>query len=175
MIDRIKKIMDSENMSAGRFADEIGIIGSRLSHYLSGRNNVSLDLIMKILERFRGINPEWLIFGRGEMYKTADSKPTPAVSNVEPDLFNGLPPASDGALIENEDENLTVSDTMSDISDSEQLKTNEEVPSETVHDVVSQEPIDVPKRPKTHKTIEKILVMYTDSTFDCYSPNGRNM
>lgn len=173
MIDRIKKIMEAEGMSAGKFADEIGIIGSRLSHYLSGRNNVSLDLIMKILERFRGINPEWLMFGRGEMYKSADTRTiTPT---YEPNLFDSQPSATNSPVTENDDEKSSPIYEGPDIFDSEELN---EMPQDTI--ITGQHPdnyenIDVQKSPKTQKNIERIFVMYTDSTFDCYMPNGRKV
>ena len=51
MIDRIKKIMEVEGLSMGKFANEIGIINSRLSLYLSGQRNVSLEFVTKILEK----------------------------------------------------------------------------------------------------------------------------
>lgn len=174
MIERIKKIMESENMSAGKFADEIGIIGSRLSHYLSGRNNVSLDLVMKILERFRGINPEWLMFGRGEMYKSPDQKSS-SPTNAEPDLFNSFTSSSSDGLIENDGEKSDFNDVQSDISDSEPIKTANESSLEDDNSVVNQVNEPLIRASKTQKNIEKILVMYSDSTFDCYSPNGHKV
>ena len=174
MIERIKKIMESENMSAGKFADEIGIIGSRLSHYLSGRNNVSLDLVMKILERFRGINPEWLMFGRGEMYKSPDQKLS-SPTNAEPDLFNSFTSSSSDGLIENNGEKLDFNDVQSDISDSEPIKPTNETLLEEDNSVENQVNEPLIRASKTQKNIEKILVMYSDSTFDCYSPNGHKV
>ena len=46
--DRIKIIMEKENMASGAFAESIGIQQSTLSHILNGRNNPSLDVIMKV-------------------------------------------------------------------------------------------------------------------------------
>ena len=170
MIDRIKKIMEAEGMSAGKFADEIGIIGSRLSHYLSGRNNVSLDLVMRILERFRGINPEWLMFGRGEMYKSADTKTTSHI--YEPNLFDSQPSSTNYPLTENADEKSSPVDDEPDIFDSEELndKPNDIIPPS--QSVDNYNDIDLHRPQKTQKSIDRILVMYTDSTFDCYTPNG---
>ena len=169
MIDRIKKIMEAEGMSAGRFADEIGIIGSRLSHYLSCRNNVSLDLVMKILERFRGINPEWLMFGRGEMYKSADTKTASTI--FEPNLFDSQPTAT-SSITENPDENQSFVDDEPDIFDSESLK---EEPENAVLPVQSTENHESIEAKKAQKTIERILIMYSDSTFDSYLPNGHRL
>jgi transcriptional regulator with XRE-family HTH domain len=64
---RIEKVMKSESMTSGQFAQEIGIQNSTLSHILNNRNNPSLDVMKKILNRFPNINSEWLILGQGPM------------------------------------------------------------------------------------------------------------
>ena len=50
--DRIKMIMEKENMASGAFAESIGIQQSTLSHILNGRNNPSLDVIMKVHQKY---------------------------------------------------------------------------------------------------------------------------
>ena len=67
MIDRIKKLLEKDQLSPSQFADEINIQRSSLSHVLSGRNKPSLDFVMKIKQRFPEINLDWLIFGDGDM------------------------------------------------------------------------------------------------------------
>ena len=70
MRDRILHFLTNENISSAKFADEIGVQRSSVSHILSGRNNPSFDFIQKILKRFELLNAEWLIIGRGEMFKS---------------------------------------------------------------------------------------------------------
>jgi len=70
MRDRILHFLTQEDISSAKFADEIGVQRSSVSHILSGRNNPSFDFIQKILRRFELINAEWLILGRGEMFKS---------------------------------------------------------------------------------------------------------
>lgn len=67
MLTRIKKIIESKQMNASQFADEIGVQRSALSHVLSGRNNPSLDFVLKIKEAYPEINLDWLLIGRGTM------------------------------------------------------------------------------------------------------------
>ncbi len=71
MKDRINKIMETEGLSPAKFADEIGVQRSSISHILSGRNKPSYDFIIKIMNRFSGINAEWLLTGKGPMIKSA--------------------------------------------------------------------------------------------------------
>lgn len=72
MKERIIKFLSIENISASKFADEIGVQRSGISHIISGRNKPSLDLIQKILNRFDFLNPDWFILGKGEMYRNPD-------------------------------------------------------------------------------------------------------
>lgn len=68
MKDRIIEFLRAENKTSAQFAEEIGVQPSGISHILSGRNNPSLDFILKMLEKYRYISTEWLLFGKGEMY-----------------------------------------------------------------------------------------------------------
>jgi len=100
MVDRINLLLKAKNITARQFAEEIGIQPSGISHILSGRNNPSLDFVLKVMKRWPEINISWLMFGKGEMYvspseilqttvqpqainqETAESQP------VEYDLFS---------------------------------------------------------------------------------------
>ena len=61
-------------MTSTQFSDEIGIQRSTLSHVLSGRNKPSLDFIQKILTVYKNVNSDWLLFGKGEMFKDGTSE-----------------------------------------------------------------------------------------------------
>lgn len=67
MKERIVKIIQKEELTAAQFADKIGISPSSLSHILSGRNNPSLEVVMKIHKACNYIHLPWLLYGEGEM------------------------------------------------------------------------------------------------------------
>lgn len=69
MKDRILEFLRNENKSSAQLADDIGVQASGISHILSGRNNPSLDFIMKMLNKYPFISTDWLLFGKGSMYK----------------------------------------------------------------------------------------------------------
>ena len=69
MKDRLLLFLNRENISATTLADEIGVQRSSISHILSGRNNPSYDFIQKLIKRYDSINTEWLLTGKGDMYK----------------------------------------------------------------------------------------------------------
>lgn len=59
--DKIKNILADKHLSPSKFADEIGIQRSSISHILSGRNKPSLDIIQKIVKRFPELGLEWIL------------------------------------------------------------------------------------------------------------------
>lgn len=65
MKDRIKQIIEREEMTQSQFADFIGVNRPTLSHILAGRNNPSMEVVMKIHQSFPKINILWLIDGKG--------------------------------------------------------------------------------------------------------------
>lgn len=70
-------------MASGAFAESIGIQQSTLSHILNGRNNPSLDVIMKVHQKYNYVNLEWLLYGHGNMSEET-IQPT---SDFQPSLF----------------------------------------------------------------------------------------
>jgi len=69
MRERILKFLAEGQISSSKFADEIGVQRSSVSHILSGRNNPSFDFIQKILNKYNNVSADWLIMGKGEMFK----------------------------------------------------------------------------------------------------------
>jgi transcriptional regulator with XRE-family HTH domain len=68
MKDQLIRLMTHLGITATRFADEIGVQRSSISHILSGRNKPSYDFILKIIEKYPSLNPSWLLTGKGNMF-----------------------------------------------------------------------------------------------------------
>jgi transcriptional regulator with XRE-family HTH domain len=92
--DRIKLIMEKEKMLSGVFAESIGIQQSTLSHILNGRNNPSLDVVIKIHQKFNYVNLEWLLYGTGELTATNRQAENILRDRNEPSLFTDVFPAN---------------------------------------------------------------------------------
>lgn len=151
--ERIEKIMLKENMNSAQFALEIGIQGSTLSHILNGRNKPSLDVLKKILNRFRTLSSDWLILGISPMYRTERNSQMPS-------LF----------------ESLDTSDTLSDSFSSnttdnftpnfEVIQQKENLKIETPTQVLLDSAITFPKSIENNsRSVRKIIIYYTDNTF----------
>ncbi len=90
MNTRLKQFLAAENISQAQFADSINVVRASVSHVLSGRNNPSFDFIRAMMQQYPNLNIDWLMFGKGRMYKDA-ARPEP----VEELLFSDLEPEDD--------------------------------------------------------------------------------
>lgn len=109
MVERINLLLKAKNITAKQFAEEIGIQPSGMSHILSGRNNPSLDFVMKVVKRWPEINIHWLMFGKGEMfdgaplgvYREVESTNQTVQASTSPeqfDLFSPIEPIANNRL-----------------------------------------------------------------------------
>jgi transcriptional regulator with XRE-family HTH domain len=146
MKDRILAFLQSENKSAAQFAEEIGVQPSGISHILSGRNNPSLDFVMKMLHRYSSLSAEWLLFGRGAMYKYTS----------QPTLFD-IPP-SEGISGEAATDSTEL--TSQPFYSSESPETSSEAVSAGVDILAGKE-----------KTLTKVLLFYSDKSCSEYTPS----
>ena len=75
MNTRLKQFLAAENISQSQFADTIKVVRASVSHVLSGRNNPGYDFIKAIMAAYPTLNMEWLILGKGKMYKENVQEP----------------------------------------------------------------------------------------------------
>ncbi|CAK7014197.1 MAG: hypothetical protein PARBA_00586 [Parabacteroides sp.] len=143
MRERIKMVMDREGLTPAKFAEEIGIQRSAMSHIMNGRNNPSLDVLVKILERFTYVDSDWLLFGKGNMIRNL-------IQN-EPDLFTNTPinPPEVQVVPEN----------------------RKEIRVETPVNCIKQPVIErIIQEEKPSRNVSKIMIFYSDNTFDTFVP-----
>ena len=61
-------VMDREKLTAGAFAESIGVAQATISHILGPRNKYpSTEVILRLHQRYNDINLEWLLTGKGNM------------------------------------------------------------------------------------------------------------
>lgn len=82
--ERIFQFIEAEGLSYADFAASIDIGAAVVSHMKNGRNKVSLNVYAKILDSFPMLNPDWLLFGNGVMYRSDKVRSTNA---PQPNLF----------------------------------------------------------------------------------------
>ncbi|MCQ2114975.1 MAG: helix-turn-helix transcriptional regulator [Bacteroidales bacterium] len=69
MNTRLQQFLAAENISQGQFADSIDVARASVSHILAGRNKPGYDFISNLIVHYPNLNIEWLLTGRGKMYR----------------------------------------------------------------------------------------------------------
>lgn len=142
MRTRILEFLKAENKSSAQLAEEIGVQPSGISHILSGRNNPSLDFVIKMLGKYPSLSTDWLLFGKGKMYREA----------LLNDLFSGEPDMMDL--------NMNLNNKISDISTKQPAKPPQETSAEHLP----------PKSVEGSGKLKRIVFFYGDGTFNEYIP-----
>ncbi len=162
------------NLSSSQFAEKIGVQRSSVSHVISGRNRPSLDFVKKILDAFPDISYEWLISGDGEMIK-------PSVSRQH-DLFSNDYELQESNISERkkvEDEKKQSPGLNKEVNmeeDSTSEGNNEGIEQESNKEDITATPQlnNLAESQKTiskdreKKNIERIILLYSDNTFEVY-------
>lgn len=146
MKERIFAFLQNENKSYAQFAEEIGVQPSGISHILSGRNNPSLDFVMKMLQKYRSLSEEWLLFGRGPMYKYVS----------QPTLFDNPPSV-------NVSEEMMTDDTMIPPEPSSSAGSPEKAPELNIQSNEEHSPKE--------RVLTRVLLFYSDKTCTEYNPS----
>ncbi len=73
---RIATLIESLGMKTADFADKVGIQKSAVSHLIGGRNKPSFEVIGSMLQAFPELNPDWLILGKGDMWRKVETVPS---------------------------------------------------------------------------------------------------
>jgi len=147
MKDRILAFLQNENKSYAQFAEEIGVQPSGISHILSGRNNPSLDFVIKMLHSYPSLSSEWLLFGHTPMYKYAS----------QPSLFGNEAP-----------NNGYEGERAKEVSE---MPEEESVPSEEPQTGSYAEIPAGDNQAGNQKRLIRVLLIYSDKTFPEYNPS----
>ncbi|MDR2979140.1 MAG: helix-turn-helix domain-containing protein [Bacteroidales bacterium] len=166
MTDRIKAVQDYLGLSTAQFADKIGLNRSNLTHIYSGRNQPSLDVTKKILNTVKEINPEWLVMGNGEMFKSK-------VASSQYDLFSMKESVSAIEVPEQvnkiSDEEIALSKMT--VSENSSKRKSEPAITSPKFNIPTVKPVeDHILDSQQNKKIEKIIILYDDQTFTIHYP-----
>jgi transcriptional regulator with XRE-family HTH domain len=84
MVERIRQILQSRQLSPTQFADALGVARPIISHVLSGRNKPSLEVVQKIITAFPDLSLPWLLSGQGPMLAAATTSQPVAPAATAP-------------------------------------------------------------------------------------------
>ena len=145
MEDRLLQLIKAEGINPTRLAERIGVQRSSISHILSGRNKPSYDFLLKILESFPNLNPDWLMRGKGLMYKGDIPQ--------QPSLFDHFPAKAEESAKQVNAAPPEIREILGQIP---------QAPKE----------LNTPAPEHSHRKIVKVLMFYSDMTFTEFIPEN---
>lgn len=153
--DRFKMIMEREKLTAGAFAESIGVAQATISHILGARNKYpSTEVILRLHQRYNDINLEWLLTGQGNMSNNADTPaPTPEnIGSYYPLFAENAENAGKGADEAENRKEMPLSK-----------------PSNAPKEIVKQEIIYKERPPRR---ITEIRIFFDDNTYETFKPSN---
>lgn len=165
MVNRIQEILQKYGLTASRFADQLEVPRSTISHILSERNKPSLEFIQKVLDNYPEINVNWLVKGEGNIF------------GVQRDLFSDL-----SEIIETSDPSQNEKEDYPSREEIIKGKDTDEKKYENLSEVTSVpntpkkldiETVNEPQKKETgSKKLVKLIMIYDNHSFEEYFPAG---
>lgn len=152
MNKRLEQFLSAENISQSQFAENIGVARASISHILSGRNKPGYDFLEKMAINYPQLNLEWLITGKGRMYKTSAQ----ILDSREDVPAAGKDVRMAGKLIEKQQ--------TPEVNEPELFFQEENAPKPDTQPMPS-EAKDIASEPVKSRAIKKVVIFYDDGTY----------
>lgn len=150
--DKIKQILIDKSLSPSVFADEIGVQRSSISHILSGRNRPSFDIIQKVIRRFPDLGYDWIMEDDSQealSLGTISTRKSVPIAQTNSVYIRNTRPTGNQPQPTNLRTGVGVNS----------------MPQPTIVEIATPTPVAV----SVEKTVERILIFYTDGTFREYT------
>lgn len=153
MNNRLQQFLAAENITQAQFADSINVARAGVSHIIAGRNRPGYDFILSTMKRYPDLNIEWLLTGKGKMYKSSQQAETEDRTEVRE--ATAVPPEDNDlfAGIEEDSPRIGFSGTRPAPDTNKAATTDSKVPVEAAEHAVRQ------------RKATKIIVFFDDGTF----------
>lgn len=166
--DRLEQFLAAENLSQSQFADTINVARASVSHIIAGRNKPGWDFLNNTLSHYPSLNIEWLLTGKGRMYKssqkTSEEDEAKEASQASPVNLFSAPEQKDPASATASSQNQ-VSNSPANSVDSQPVQTVGQTLSSEGAASASLQHQSGSSTPTSARRITKILVFYDDNTF----------
>lgn len=86
MNKRLKKFLDSEDISVRQFESMIGSSDGKIAKFMATNSSLKSDTLNKIMEVFPQLSIEWLLTGEGEMLRSSKAAPSQSDAKARPVL-----------------------------------------------------------------------------------------
>ena len=80
---RLLQFLQAENITQAQFADTLSVARGSVSHILAGRNKPGYDFLESLLLHYPRLNLDWLMTGKGKMYREDMAPEAPESASEE--------------------------------------------------------------------------------------------
>ena len=166
MKEKLQELLDRENLRPGQLAERLDVNPASISHILKGRNKPGIEFLQKILRAFPKLNPDWLLLDSAQYERDGATA-----------LQQGVPGAQNGA-----------SSSAAHVAGPHAAAGNPSLFGQPVNSGstptasgslfaagASGTPgAGMPDGGSAHdKAVKRVIVLYTDNTFESYTPTSR--
>lgn len=164
MNTRLEQFLAAENISQSQLADVLGVARASISHIIAGRNKPGYEFICNLMRCYPALNIEWLMLGKGKMYKTSKGEDMPPATLSQAPIVENQPvkPAAPVIIEEEEpepglfDEPKIQDESMDPVPATAPSTANESTADDVPDKVVQEE--------KPRKLL-KIIALYDNNTW----------
>lgn len=151
---RIKELIEKQDLSNKEFAKRLSINPSIISHILSGRNKVSLQVVEQIVKEFTNVSLDYLLLGSGSIFKE--------VTNVN---YNS-------SLVDNSEKPPTEEKSAENIAPALEIITSQEEknPISEIKTPTKKKEINPLLDQNSELKIDQVIIFYADGSFKIYKP-----
>lgn len=190
MKEKLQELLDRENLRPGQLAERLDVNPASISHILKGRNKPGIEFLQKILRAFPKLNPDWLLLDSAQYERDGATAPAATTSfGQNPGatagragigtavLQQGVPGAQNGAP-----------SSAAHVAGPHAAAGNPSLFGQPVNSGstptasgslfaagASGTPgAGMPDGGSAHdKAVKRVIVLYTDNTFESYTPTSR--
>ena len=183
MKEKLQELLDRENLRPGQLAERLDVNPASISHILKGRNKPGIEFLQKILRAFPKLNPDWLLLDSAQYERDGASgssaaapaghpSGTPGQTGVggtsgQPTVANSSAPHATGASAASANPTLFGSSVGSGPFPT--APNGQPLPTSA-----GSGPASSPTAaPAAGKEVKRVIVLYTDNTFESYTPTTR--
>lgn len=191
MKEKLQELLDRENLRPGQLAERLDVNPASISHILKGRNKPGIEFLQKILRAFPKLNPDWLLLDSAQYERDGATAPSAATSFGQnpgatagragigtAGLQHGVPGSQNGGVSSSAALGAGPHAAAGNPSLFGQPVNSGSPPTASgslFAAGASETPgAGMPDGGSAHdKTVKRVIVLYTDNTFESYTPTSR--
>lgn len=190
MKEKLQELLDRENLRPGQLAERLDVNPASISHILKGRNKPGIEFLQKILRAFPKLNPDWLLLDSAQYERdgaTAPAATGPFVQNSgaavgrsgpgPTGLQHGVPVAQNGGVSSSAAHGAGPHAATGNPSLFGQPVSGGSTPTASGSPFAAgasgTPAAGMPGGAAHDKAVKRVIVLYTDNTFESYTPASR--